>query len=571
MDRDRTRRSLAAGLVQVAIFSAATNLLVLVLPLYMLQVYDRILPSSNLNTLVYISIMALGALGVLGLIEVVRSNYANRLAARIDRDSGADLFLSAMNGPRAGLGDVQPLRDLATIRGFVASRSLFFIFDLPYAPLFIGLLYLIHPLLFWVTVGGAAVMVLVALFNQVMTGAASKAANDTLAQSMNAAQTYGRNFETVRALGMVRNATAAWGNRFADALSASDRVAGANAFWGGVSRTIRLVLQIAILGLGAWLVLEGEMTAGMIFASSMITSRALQPLDQMIGAWRQISDVWAAWRRIVPARKAGGGAPQRVALPPPKGQLALSGVVYLPPEASLGTPPIIKNVGLSIGAGETVAIIGPSRAGKSTLARLMVGAIRPRQGTVRLDGADIAGADPDELGRHIGYLSQEVELFPGTIGQNIARFDPSPPEGAIVRAAERTRGHQLILAQRQGYETEIGPAGVRLSGGERQRIGLARAFYGDPRLLVLDEPNANLDGEGEAALEAAMLDAKAQGATVIVITHKASVAMKCDRMLVLKAGAIDAFGPTQEVMARLAQAAQRGAPPTELRPRALWG
>jgi ATP-binding cassette subfamily C protein len=313
----------------------------------------------------------------------------------------------------------------------------------------------------------------------------------------------------------------------------------------------------------------------MIFASSMISSRALQPLDQIIGGWRQLSDVSAAWKRIAPQRRNAAERPERVALPPPKGRLTLNGIVYLPAELPPGTPPIIKNVSVQINAGETVAMIGPSQAGKSTLARLMVGAIRPRQGVVRLDGADIAEADPDELGRHIGYLSQEVELFPGTIGQNIARFDLNPPEGEIVRAAERSRAHQLILGQRQGYDTMIGPGGVRLSGGERQRIGLARAFYGDPKLLVLDEPNSNLDGEGEAALEAAMLEAKSRGTTVVIITHRPSIAMKCDKVLILKAGVVEAFGPAQEVMTKLAQANQRAAAsqPTELRPRTgqLWG
>lgn len=571
MDRAKTRFSLAAGFTQVAVFSAVTNLLILVLPLYMLQIYDRVLTSSSLPTLVYISILAVGALVVLGLLEVVRSNIANRLAARLDRDIGADLFLAAMMGPRAALGDVAPLRDLAMIRGFVASRALFFIFDLPFAPFFVALLYFIHPLLFVITMVGAALMVSVAVLNQVMTTRQSRDANDILNQSMNAAQTYARNFETVRALGMVKNASASWGSRFADALRASDKVAGANALWGGAARTARLILQLAILGVGAWLVLDGQMTAGMIFASSMIASRALQPLDQIIGGWRQLADVQAAWNRIAPVRRNPVRARNRTPLPPPKGQLTLQGVTYLPHDAPPSAVPIIKNVSLAIGAGETVAMIGPSQAGKSTLARLMVGAIRPRAGTVRVDGADIAEADPDDLGRHIGYLSQEVELFPGTIGQNIARFDPNPPEGAILRAAERSRAHQLILGLRNDYDTDIGPGGVRLSGGERQRIGLARAFYGEPRLLVLDEPNSNLDGEGEQALEAAMLDAKAQGTTVLIITHRPSIAMKCDKVIMLRAGVIEAYGPAQEVMTKLAQASQKGAPPTDLRPRAQWG
>ena len=568
---EKTKTVLTRSLVEIGIFSAVVNLLLLVQPIYLLQVYDRILPASSISTLVYLSIMVVAAMAVLGLLEVVRSLYANRMAARIEATSGSEIFLAAMNSPRAGLGDVQPLRDMSTIRSFVASRAMFFLFDLPFAPLFILILYFVHPVLFLTTIVGAVVMIGVALANQAATGKKGREATEKVAGTMNAAQSFARNFETVRALGMVSNAVEYWGGRYSDSLRASSEVASVNAFYGGLARTVRMLLQIAILGIGAFLVLEGEMTAGMIFASSLISGRALQPLDQIVGSWRQVMDTWQAWKRVSalvtqPAPKALDD----VELPEPKGALAVDQLTYFLPEADPGAPPLIKRISFNVRAGETVAVVGPSQAGKSTLARLIVGAIAPRSGVVRLDGADIRNWDSDKLGRHIGYLSQEVELFPGTIAQNIARFDLEPSDEDIVLAAQHAHVHDLILAQKNGYSTRIGPMGVRLSGGERQRIGLARAFYGQPKLLVLDEPNSNLDTRGEQALEQAILEAKARGITVLVITHRISIATKCDRILALRDGQIELYGPAQEVLLRLAQGAQRTGPqaPAEPQPAA---
>jgi ATP-binding cassette subfamily C protein len=282
---------------------------------------------------------------------------------------------------------------------------------------------------------------------------------------------------------MLSNVTETWGRNFAESLNASDRLTRTNALYSGVSRTLRMILQIAILGVGAYLVFSGEMTAGMIFAASIISGRALQPLDQIIGAWRQIVESYHAWRRVKEiARSAVPDDDQRVALPAPAGSVSVEQLIYYVPDSNPGAPPLIKRVSFKVGAGD-------------------VGAIQPHSGVVRLDGADVRHWDSDELGRHIGYLSQEVELFSGTIAQNIARFDPELDDQAVIAAAQRAQAHELVLSQKHGYATEIGAGGVRLSGGERQRIGLARAFYGDPKLIVLDEPNSNLDADGELALE----------------------------------------------------------------------
>lgn len=542
----------------MGLFSAAMNTLVLILPLYMLQVYDRVLPAANLDTLAYLTLLALSSLLLFGVLEVVRSVYASQLAARLDVSLGASSFLAAMSGPRAGLGDVQALRDLATLRGFIASRTIFFLFDLPFGPIFVGLLYFVHPLLFLVTVIGAVLMVAIAVLNQIASSRPSKEAADNLSASMNSAQAFARNFETVRALGMVSNAIEFWGIRFSDSLHASDGLARINAFYGGVSRTTRSVLQIAILGVGAYLVLHNEMTAGMIFASSMISARALQPLDQIVGSWRQITDANLAWKRLS-VSQSGPDKQENPALPSPDGVLSADQIVYHLPGSADGAMPLIKRVTFEVPAGQTVAIVGPSQAGKSTLARLIVGAIQPRSGAIRLDGGDIRNWDPEELGRHIGYLPQDVELFPGTIAQNIARFEPDASDEKLVQAARKAQVHELIMGQRNGYSTVIGPAGVRLSGGERQRIGLARAFYGDPKILVLDEPNANLDSDGEAALERAIIQARSRKTTVLVITHRPSLASKCDRILMLLNGQVEIYGLTKDVLDELAQRRARAA------------
>ncbi|WP_084508196.1 type I secretion system permease/ATPase [Mesorhizobium sp. WSM3224] len=562
MPTTSARGVVSRSLVELGIFSTVMNALLLVLPLYMLQVYDRVLPASNLDTLIYLSLIALSSLLLFGILEVVRGMYASRLAARLDVSFGATCFLAAMSGPRAGLGDVQALRDLTLLRNFISSRSMFFLFDLPFGPIFVGLLYFIHPLLFFVTVVGAVLMVFIALLNQAASSRPTKEAAEGLTASMNSAQAFARNFETVRALGMVSHTVEFWGSRFSGSVRASDRVARVNAFYGGVSRTARSILQIAILGVGAVLVLRNEMTAGMIFASSMISARALQPLDQMIGSWRQIIDAKLAWKRLGTIH-SNSKPKETVALPTPQGALSADQVIYYPPGSPDGSMPLIKRISFDVVAGESVAIVGPSQAGKSTLARLIVGAIEPRSGAIRIDGGDIRNWDPEKLGRHVGYLPQDVELFPGTIGQNISRFEPVAPDEKLVEAAQLAQVHELILGHREGYSTVIGPSGVRLSGGELQRIGLARAFYGDPKVVILDEPNANLDANGEAALERAILQARSRKTTVLVITHRPSLASKCDRMLVMRNGQIEFYASTKDVLAQLAERMNQQAQPAK--------
>lgn len=534
------------AIADVGIFSLLINILLLVIPLYLLQVYDRVLPSSSVETLVYLSAIAVLALAVLGLLDAIRAVYTQRVAATLDRKLGADTFAVSLGAKYAG--GLSPLRDLASVCAFIRSRGVAVLFDLPFAPVFLALLYLIHPVLFWVTVAGAALLLLLVVANQLAIGRNDALSVERSALASQAEQAFARNAETLRAMGMVENAAQVWGRHVAAALTFHDRSSSANAIFSGASRALRMVLQLAILGAGAWLVLEGQMTAGMIFASSLVSSRALQPLDQLIGAWRQIADARRAWSRLETALAARPAEARKLILPDPTGAISMQDVFFMAPNAQPGTEPILKRLNFQIGAGEALAIVGPSGAGKSTLARLLVGAARPTGGAVRIDGADLRTWDESQLGKHIGYLAQEVELFPGSIAQNVARFDPDAGDASIIEAARRAEAHDLILAQRDGYQTLIGPLDRNLSGGERQRIGLARAFYGAPRILVLDEPNAHLDGAGEAALEAVLSAAKAAGVTAIVITHRPSIAASCDRVMLLRGGVIEAFGPSGEVL-----------------------
>ncbi|WP_245428882.1 type I secretion system permease/ATPase [Phyllobacterium phragmitis] len=540
---------IAGSIVHIGVFSFALNALLLVTPLYMLQIYDRVIPSSSRETLVYLSLIALLSLGFLGGLDIIRALYAERVAARLDSRLASRAFAASIIGRRHGSGDIGPLRDLAIVRSFIGSRGFSALFDLPFTPLFVLLLYFVHPDLCLLTLGGMLLMVLLAGLNQLANGQSETRAAELFVSGNATAQAFARNADTLFAMGMVRGATEAWGRGFAEALRVQTRSLAVNAVFGGVARAFRMMLQLGILGLGAWLVLKGEMTAGMIFAASIISGRALQPIDQLIGGWRQTVQAGRAWRRLRAALERHSGGTEKIRLPEPRGVVDVKNLVYFAPNALPGAEPVIRQLSFRIEAGEAVAIIGPSRAGKSTLARLLVGAALPSGGSVRIDGAELRSWDGEQIGEAIGYLAQEVELMPGTIAANISRFDPQADDGKIIEAAKRAQAHELILAQRDGYRTEIGLSAV-LSGGERQRIGLARAFYGNPRILVLDEPSAHLDSEGEAALLQALSEARRAKTMLIIITHRPALAASCDRVMVLKNGAIEAFGSSGDVFGR---------------------
>lgn len=533
----------------------------------MMQVYDRVLPAASVPTLLYLSLIATGALAFLAFMDVIRSVYCQRVALALDRELGGTAFLASINSLKAENGDIQALRDLSTVRTFIASRGLANLVDLPFAPLFMLLLYFVHPILCLVTVSGAAVMVLLVVANHFTARATGGKAQEAATIANLLAQAFTRNADTLRGMGMLGNVTEVWGKRFAESAILQDKAAIINSSFSGGSRALRMALQLAILGAGAVLVMRGEMTAGMIFASSTISGRALQPIDQLVAGWKQVADARKSWGRLDTAiATIEEGQVPRLRLPDPKGAIAAKDLVWTPSQtgtASSGTPPIIKRLNFEIAPGEAVALLGPSGAGKSTLAKLLAGILRPTSGSMALDGADYKTWDPQQLGSNIGYLAQDVQLLPGSIAQNIARFAPSATDESITDAASRAEANTLVMSQRQGYQTLVTPVGSTLSGGTRQRIGLARAFYGNPKVLVLDEPNSNLDAEGEAALEKALMHARAAGTTIIIVTHRPAIVLRCDKAIVLREGNVEAYGPAAEILRRLAGRGGEAARPVE--------
>lgn len=536
----------------IGFFSLFTNLLMLAIPLYMLQIYDRILPSQSLATLTFLTIIAFGALLVLGSMESVRTILANRTAARLDAQLGDTVLEEVIRrGAQTG-GNSQPVRDLAAVRTLISSRQAFAFLDLPFAAIFIALLFLIHPHLFWITLGGAVLLTGIAILNQYWT---SKASNEhgeaSLAGSLQS-EYLARNADSLIAMGMVSNVVNHWGRTHADAMVKGDEVARINAFFTGLSRFLRLALQIVILGYGAVLVLDGSITPGMIFASSIVSGRALQPIDQVIGSWRALSSGLQSWKRLSGFLGKAGTTRDHTPLPRPEGLLTVKDVV----QPNAGDPkgkPVLAGVSFALQPGQSVAVIGPSGSGKSTLARIIVGALKPFKGTVTIDGHDLANWKPETIGSHIGYLAQDVELLPGSVAMNIARFSLDPDPGKVVEAAKLAHAEDLIKTLPKGYDTVIGPGGVQVSGGEKQRIGLARAFYGDPRILVLDEPNANLDRIGEIALNKALAEAKKRGISVFVITQRESVFAQVDLIMRIAGGQILDYGPRDEIIAKYRQ------------------
>lgn len=542
-----------------AFFSLFTNLLMLAIPLYMLQIYDRVLPSQSSNTLTYLSIIALFALLVLGAMETVRSIVANRTAGRLDATLGDTVLRHVIKTGSISGGNAQPLRDLAAVRGLISSRQAFAVLDLPFVIIFIGILYLIHPDLFWLTLVGALILVLIAFFNQFAGSASAKRQSEKQMGASLQTEFLARNADSLVAMGMVKNVVNHWGDSHADAMIAGDQSATVNAFFTGLSRFFRLGIQIAILGYGALLVLDGEMTPGMIFASSIIAGRALQPIDQVIGAWRGLAAGLQSWKRLRLFLQTAKNHQEFMKLPAPKGQLSVQNILQ-PNALDPTAKPVLAGVTFELEPGTSVAVLGPSGSGKSTLARIIVGAIVARVGTVRIDGNDINNWNPEDLGRHIGYLAQDVELLPGTIAQNISRFEAAPSSEAIIQAARLAHVEDMIKSMPRGYDTPIGPGGAQISGGEKQRIGLARAFFGDPCLLVLDEPNSSLDRLGEIALLKAMVEAKKKGITVFIITQRETALARVDKIMRIQAGAILDFGDRDEIIKKYSANNQGQAP-----------
>lgn len=535
----------------IAIFTACINILMLVPSIYMLEVYDRVLVSRNETTLIMLSLITLGLFALISVLEYIRSMVVIRIGAKMDAFLNTRVYTAAFeqNLNYAGVNAGQALNDLTTIRQFVTGNGMFAFFDAPWFPIYLIVIFVFS---FWMGLFAlVSVIILVGLawLNEIVSRKSLAEANTTAIRSSNQATNNLRNAEVIEAMGMLPNMRKRWyeqHNKFlklqAEASQKASRVS-------SVTKFVRISVQSLILGVGALLVISGDVTSGMMIAGSILLGRALSPVEQIIAVWRQWSGVTSAYKRLQklltdnPPREAG------MELPKPQGQLSVESVTAAPPMVQVA---VLKNVSFAINAGDCLGVIGPSGSGKSTLARLLVGVWRAGMGKVRLDGADVYLWNKDELGPHLGYLPQDIELFAGTISENIARFGDVDAE-QVVRAAKLAGVHELILRMPEGYDTPIGDGGLGLSGGEKQRIGLARALYGDPSLIVLDEPNSNLDDVGEIALTQAIVRLRQLHKTVILISHRPSIIRETNKLLVLRDGMVAAFGPTEQVLKDLAE------------------
>ncbi len=523
----------------IAIFSVAVNLLMIVPPLHMLQIYDRVLSSNSLETLIYITLIAFGAMVLFGAAEAVRGVLAQRAAAKYTVANSDKLFerLAASNGR---LESSKYLRDFNMVRSFISSRALIGIFDLPFAPMYVLLLFMLHWTIGIVTVIGLVILIVIAWVNKVATTEKSEQAKQFDVGALTFAQAVFSRSEDIRAMGLLPSIMERWGGNMAMALRTSDESAIQSSTFYGISKSVRKMIQVAIMAWGAYLVILGDVSAGVIFAASMLSSRALAPFEQIIGGWDRIAQARVSNVRINELLEGESGEEGKIELPKPTGHLSVENLVWNPNEEGAG-PPVLDGVSFDLEAGKTLAIIGPSGAGKSTIAKAIVGAIDLNEGQVCLDGADRKQWLEAQWGESVGYVSQEITLFPASLAENIARLETRPNERRVIAAAQAAGVHDMIVALPDGYGTIIGPGKVMLSGGQKQRIALARALYSDPRVLVLDEPNAHLDADGEDSLVQALMRAKASGRTIIIITQRRSVLKAADYVLTIRNGKVDSF------------------------------
>ena len=521
----------------------------LAVPLYMMQVYDRVLTTGSVDTLLALTAMVAASLVVFGLLEALRGRVLARAGAWLDRELGSPVLAGAVAAAlRAGGGvSAQGLRDLAAVRGYLGGPGVMPLFDAPWAPVFLGIVFLVHPVLGWIGLGGALALFGCAVLNDVATRKKLTEANGAAAGALNAADAAIRNADAIAAMGMLPALARRWREAGARGLRLQTSASDASGSISALAKVLRFGLQVAMLGVGAWLVLGHEMSPGGMIAAAVILARGLAPVEQLITAWRALVGARTAWRRLRELMEHAPDHEGGTALPRPAGRVEAEKVGYLPPGVR---EPVLRQVSLRLDPGETLGIVGPSGAGKTTLVRLLVGSLAPTAGHVRLDGADLTAWPDADRGRYVGYLPQTVELFAGTVRDNIARLGETEDE-AVVAAAERAGAHEVILGLPGGYDTPIGEGGVPISGGQRQRIALARAVFGEPPLLVLDEPNAHLDAEGEQALVEAVVGMGEQGVTVVLIAQRPGVMAQVDKILVLQAGSVTAFGPREEVLAAL--------------------
>ncbi|HHP7833759.1 TPA: type I secretion system permease/ATPase [Serratia marcescens] len=537
----------------VGIFTAFINLLMLVPSIYMLQVYDRVLPSRNEITLLMLTLIMLGMFGMMSLLEYVRSMVVIRIGSQLDMRLNTRVYTAAYEANlKNGSSDAgQMLSDLTNLRQFLTGSALFAFFDAPWFPIYLLVIFLFNPWLGLFALVGALLLIALAVINEMVSKKPLAEASKLSIMSGTLASTNLRNAEVIEALGMLPNLKRRWFGLHQRFLN-SQRIASERASRvTSITKFVRMSLQSLVLGLGGWLAIDGHITPGMMIAGSILMGRTLAPIEQVINVWKSYSAAKLSYGRLVKLLETHPQRGNGMSLPRPEGVLAVEGVTATPP-GSKGDA-VLHNVSFAIQPGDVLGIIGPSASGKSTLARLLVGIWPVSEGIVRLDNADIYQWNKDELGPYIGYLPQDIELFAGTIAENIARFNDIDSE-KVIEAAKLAGVHELILRFPNGYDSVLGNGGAGLSGGQKQRIGLARALYGDPSLVVLDEPNSNLDDAGEKALNQAIMFLKQRNKTVVLITHRTNLLSMTSKLLLLVNGNVNAFGPTQQVLQALANA-----------------
>ena len=537
--------------------SLLLNLALLMPSIYMMQVFDRVFSSRSVETLAMLSALAFLALGLGYCMDIVRSRALSWSGRALDRRLSPDALASILREAAGvtGRASTDVLRDIAQLRAVLSGTGVHALFDAPWLPIYLLVIGLMHPLLGLAAAMGAGVLAVLAILNErLMRGRAERAlrcSRDTTRH----AEALTRNAEVIVGMGMTRAAVQSWEVRHDQMLDAQAQLSAGSSRFSAVARITRQGLQIVMLALGAWLVIDAHASPGIMVAATILLGRALQPVEQLIGGWKVLVDARGAWNRLN-ERPAMQTMQAVLELPAPSGRLEVERVIFT---AVAQRPPLIKGVALTLEPGESLGVIGPSASGKTTLIRLILGIWKPQSGVIRLDGADIARWDRDALGQHVGYLPQDVELFGGTVAENIARLG-AVNSVQVVEAARLAHAHEMILRLPDGYETQIGDAGAILSGGQRQRIALARSLYGNPRLVVLGEPNANLDAQGEAALAAALIELKTRGVTTIMVGHRPALMSQLDKLAVLKDGVLEAFGPAATILPQKHAVSNRPAP-----------
>ncbi|RWB22124.1 MULTISPECIES: type I secretion system permease/ATPase [Mesorhizobium] len=534
-----------------AVFSLAINLLYLASPLYMLQIYDRVVTSGSETTLVMLTLVLLAAFLALAGLDLVRAAILTRASARLDRLLSAKILAASVETPSQGAAQSQPIRDFDTFRQVITGSGIHALFDLPWSPIYIGIIFLLHPWLGFFALGSSLLLIAMAVLNEYMVRAPLKQANDLATANYNFTEMSLRNAEVVRAMGMLEGLVRRWGRDRGLALRQQGQASDRAALMSGLIRFLRLTMQSLILGLGAYLVIERQITGGAMFAASLLLGRGLQPVEQIVGLWRGLILARAALARVEKLLDGGAQGERSFNLPKPTGKIAVEQLSFAIPNLQ---KVLLRDVSFRLEAGEALGIVGPSGAGKSTLARHLAGIMQPSRGTVRLDGADLTQWGRESLGDHIGYLPQDIELFSDTVAANIGRFK-TDVDREVIEAARLAGVHEMIIRLPQGYETQIGEGGAVLSGGYRQRIALARAVFGMPNLIVLDEPSSNLDADGDRALSECALELKRRGSTVIIVSHRPSTLANVDKILLLRDGVVEAFGMRNEIVALLNQRA----------------